>query len=84
MDDFTTNFAKKYLGTLEGQHDLIFQMLNGKDAVPIIVAIQSAHIIQIRRCYTALSSSLPAGSRPTFANYLRSLADEHDKETVSN
>jgi hypothetical protein len=83
MDEFTRVFAEKYLETLEVQNDLIFHTLNSRDAVPTIVAIQSAHIVQIRKCYMALSSALPVGSRPTFSNYLRSLADEHEKPVTN-
>ena len=81
MDDFAKEFGKKYLDALERQNDMIVHMLEGRNVSSVIVAIQSAHIVQIKRCYTALASGLPAGSRPTFANYLRSLADDLDKET---
>jgi hypothetical protein len=70
--------TEDYADVICGMDKLILRHVGDAMSLSTLIAIQSVHIEQLRRCHAVLSA-MNKDSAQSFPQYLRALADAHEK-----
>lgn len=70
--------TEDYANVIRGMDKLILQHVGAGMSLDTLVAIQSVHLEQLRRCHAVISAMNKEDAR-SFPQYLRDLAEAHEK-----